>query len=100
MKRYEISLWDNCSNGCSFCWTFNSPKAYKVSVEKQILAVQKAKSFIDTISSQDDVLITGGEIFDIININVKKELRWLFISIVLKMESNEIDLFYINTNLY
>lgn len=98
MKRYEISLWDNCSNGCSFCWTFNSPRSNKVSLEQQILAVQKAKSIIDDVKSEDDVLITGGEIFDTKDEKVCKELAQLFDKLIISVIFKKIHHLFIITN--
>ena len=98
MKRYEISLWDNCSNGCSFCWTFHSLKANKVSVDKQILAIQKTKELIDKINSQDDVLITGGEIFDAKEESVCKELAQLFDKLIISIIFKKIHHLFIITN--
>lgn len=63
MKRLEISLWDNCKNNCAFCWTARSPKANKLKIENQIKSIQQAIEIINN-STSDDILITGGEIFD------------------------------------
>lgn len=90
MKRYEISLWDNCSNGCTFCWTFRSPKANKVDNLKRIAAVKKAKEIIKDITPDDDVLITGGEIFDTktedeeLNIELAQLLEQLVLCVIFK----------------
>ena len=90
MKRYEISLWDNCSNGCTFCWTFRSPKANKVDNLKRIAAVEKAKEIIKDITPDDDVLITGGEIFDTktedeeLNIELAQLLEQLVLCVIFK----------------
>ena len=98
MKRYEISLWDNCSNGCSFCWTFNSPRSNKISLEKQNLAVQKAKLIIDGVKPEDDVLITGGEIFDVKDEQLCKELAQLFDKLIISVIFKKIHHLFIITN--
>lgn len=98
MKRYEISLWDNCTNGCSFCWTYNSPKSNIVSIEKQILAVKKAKSIIDTVTPEDDILITGGEIFDVKDEKLCMELAQLFDKLIISVIFKKIHHLFFITN--
>lgn len=103
-KIYEFLLWNNCGNNCTFCHQRAHERKIDDKIlipEQQIESLKECQRFLDSdkFEKGNHILLVGGEIFDIININVKKELRWLFISIVLKMESNEIDLFYINTNL-
>ena len=101
MKRFEISLWDNCKNGCSFCWTHNSPKANKVRLEQRLEAIEKAKSIIEEATPNDDILITGGEIFDTsqddeeLNIAIVSLLEKLILSILF----NKIHHLFIITNL-
>lgn len=100
MKRYEISLWDNCSNGCTFCWTFRSLKANKVSIFNKIEAVKKAQDILKNVTPEDDVLITGGEIFDTLTSDedLNTELSQLLNQLVLSVIFKKIRHLFIITN--
>ena len=102
-KIYEFLLWNNCSNNCTFC----HQRAHERKIDDKILLPNEqieslyiCKEFLDTqFEKGNHILLVGGEIFDIVNDEVKKALVDLIKYIKNKMLDNEIDLLYINTNL-
>ncbi len=97
MKRLEISLWDNCRNNCAFCWTARSPKANKLKIENQIKSIQCATDMINK-STKDDILITGGEIFDSTDPELVSSIKAFLNTLFDHFKYNSLHLFII-TNL-
>lgn len=97
MKRLEISLWDNCQNNCAFCWTARSPKANKLKIENQIKSIQCATDMIKK-STKDDILITGGEIFDSTDPELVSSIKIFLNTLFDHFKYNSLNLFII-TNL-
>lgn len=90
---YEMLLWDNCSNHCSFCPIKDQPR---LTIQQQELALTKCLSFIDQqMVAGSHLLLVGGELFD----NPKLELIPFLTSIIERMKNGKIDLLYVNTNL-
>ena len=112
-KIYEFLLWNNCSNNCTFCHQraherkiddkiLNSKEQIEalLKCKEQIEALLKCKEFLDTSFEQGNhILLVGGEIFDIQNKDVQKQLMWLLLRVIEKMTLNQIALLYLNTNL-
>lgn len=102
-KIYEFLLWNNCSNNCSFCHQRAHERKNDDKIltpEEQIKSLSKCKEFLDTqFENGNHILLVGGEIFDVQNKNVRAVLCELFEYIIHKQLKQEIDLFYINTNL-
>lgn len=100
---YEFLLWNNCGNNCTFCHQRNHERKIDDKILtpiQQIDSIEKCKSFLNKqFKEGNHILLVGGEIFDIINEDVKKEFIALIKEIKDKLCLNKIDLLYINTNL-
>ena len=95
----EFLLWANCSNNCKFCWQkkINNPECLLTSEEK-IRAIDRAELKINQLQ-ESDILIVGGEVFEVISQNVTLRLLKFFDSLAQGCEENKIRFLYINTNL-
>lgn len=93
---YEFLLWPNCRNHCKFCFLKKEVESNK---EEKEIAIQKAIDFLnsDRYINGSHVLILGGEVFD--SSDIFDSLKKLFNLIFEKIDRNEIELLYINTNL-
>ena len=102
-KVYEFLIWNNCGNACSFCHQrlFANKNSSKIlNPEEQIRSLSLCEEFLDTkFENGNHILLVGGELFDIVNENVKEQFKRLLTKVISKMLSNEIDLLYLNTNL-
>ena len=103
-KVYEFLLWNNCGNNCTFCHQRNHERKSDDKIltpEEQINSLELCEKFLDTqFEKGNHILLVGGEIFDIKNDEVKKIFVRLILKKILKMMSyDEIELFYVNTNL-
>lgn len=102
-KIYEFLLWNNCGNNCTFCHQRQHERKNLDKIlnpQEQINSINKCLEFLNTVFEKGNhVLLVGGEIFDIKNIEVKSHLQHLFSMIINMMEVNEIELLYLNTNL-
>lgn len=96
---YEFLLWDNCNNHCKFCFQRKNgiicDKHHKI---------RSLKCVIDFLNSDEyihgsHILLVGGEIFDESNFSIIDDYIKFIEIIIDKMNSNIIDLLYINTNL-
>ena len=100
---YEFLLWNNCGNNCTFCHQRNHERKIDdkiLTLNQQIDSIEKCKSFLNKqFKEGNHILLVGGEIFDIVNEDVKKEFIALIKEIKDKLCLNKIDLLYINTNL-
>ena len=94
---YEFLVWDNCNNNCKFCFQRENPRLFDHNNRKMIL--NEVIKFIDSdkFKKGSHILICGGEIFDKPrDFNI---LYDFFEQIIERMNSNIIDLLYLNTNL-
>lgn len=102
-KIYEFLLWNNCNNNCTFCHQRSHERKALDKIltpSEQVEALKACGVFLnEQFEKGNHILLVGGEIFDNLNVDVKKELRYLFMDISIKMIHSEIDLFYLNTNL-
>lgn len=102
-KIYEFLLWNNCNNNCTFCHQRSHERKALDKIltpSEQVEALKACGVFLnEQFEKGNHILLVGGEIFDNLNVEVKKELRYLFIDISIKMLHSEIDLLYLNTNL-
>lgn len=102
-KIYEFLLWNNCSNNCTFCHQRMHERKIDDKIltpEEQIDSLKLCQKFLDTtFENGNHILLVGGEIFDVKNEQVKKQLIDLLKFVKNKMCNNEIELLYINTNL-
>ena len=102
---YEFLLWNNCLFGnCTFCHQRAHERKIDDKIltpEQQVASLNKCKEFLESnkFVKGSHVLLVGGEIFDVKSQITKKALINLFKFIKNKMNLNEIDLLYINTNL-
>lgn len=96
-KIYEFLLWDNCNNNCQFCWQREQPRLYNHKQRTNILF--DVLDFInsDKFEKGSHILVCGGEIFD--KPADFAVLQEFFINIIRYMETDVIELLYINTNL-
>ena len=94
---YEFLVWDNCKNNCKFCFQRKSPRIFDENGQKTVL--NSTLEFLDSEKYEkgSHVLIVGGELFD--DIGRFNILHPFFEKISEKMESGDIDLLYLNTNL-
>lgn len=94
---FEFLLWNNCSNNCKFCFQKNLKEDLNIDQRKasitRVIEFYNSNKFI----KDSHVLLMGGEIFDFPSIS--NELKHLFDVTVQMMNSRDIDLLYINTNL-
>ena len=95
-KIYEFLLWNNCSNNCTFCHQRAHERKINDKIltpEEQIESLLCCQHFLDTdFEKGNHILLVGGEIFDITQQDVKKQLISLLYYIISKMSSNDIDL--------
>lgn len=100
---YEFLLWNNCSNNCTFCHQRAHERKIDDKIltpEEQVESLVKCKEFLDTqFVKGNHILLVGGEIFDTKVDIVKKGLIDLIKYVKNMMCNDEIDLFYVNTNL-
>ena len=100
---YEFLLWNNCSNNCTFCHQRAHERKIDDKIltpEEQVESLVKCKEFLDTqFVKGNHILLVGGEIFDTKVDIVKKGLIDLIKHVKNMMCNDEIDLFYVNTNL-
>lgn len=101
---YEFLLWNNCGGNCSFCHQRAHERKINDKIltpEEQIESLNKCKEFLesDQFVEGSHILLVGGEIFDVINFNVRAALNNLLTIILDWMKQDRIELFYINTNL-
>ena len=100
MKRYEFSLWDNCTNNCTFCWTSNSPKANLLNNQLKITSINTVIDYINNkIENNSDVLITGGELFDNKDNLISQKITELIDCLFNNLYLNKIHDIFIITNL-
>ena len=73
---YEFLLWNNCGNNCKFC----HQRAHERKIDDKILmpkeqieSLNKCKEFLESDKFEDGnhILLVGGEIFDVCNLDVK-----------------------------
>lgn len=91
----EFILWPNCNNNCKFCW---QKKEKQSTIEERLESIQLVYETVHDLQDAH-VLFVGGEIFSEKNENVKQALIKLFELTFNKMEKNEIEICYINTNI-
>jgi organic radical activating enzyme len=92
---HEFILWNNCPNNCKFCWQKKErQQTYEERIQSLELVYENVKTLKDT-----HVLYVGGEIFAEIDTTINSKLFDLFKLTCEKMQKNEIDLCYINTNI-
>ncbi len=102
---YEFLLWNNCLFGdCTFCHQRAHERKIDDKIltpEQQVASLNKCKEFLESnkFIKGNHILLVGGEIFDIVNKDVKKEFIALIKEIKDKLCLNKVDLLYINTNL-
>ena len=101
---YEFLLWNNCIFGnCTFCHQRAHERKIDDKIltpEEQVESLAKCKEFLDTqFVKGNHILLVGGEIFDTKVDIVKKGLIDLIKHVKNMMCNDEIDLFYVNTNL-
>lgn len=101
---YEFLVWNNCGNNCKFCHQRAHERKIDDKIlmpEEQIESLNKCKEFLESnkFENGSHILLVGGEIFDVCNLNVKIALQNLLMQIIKWMQIGKIDLFYINTNL-
>lgn len=100
---YEFLLWNNCGNNCTFCHQRAHERKIDDKIltpEEQVESLAKCKEFLNTqFVKENHILLVGGEIFDTKIDIVKKGLIDLIKHVKNMMCNNEIDLFYVNTNL-
>lgn len=96
---YEFLLWDNCNNNCKFC--FQRKNGNILTSNNKRMALNKVLDFLnsDEYIHGSHILLVGGEIFDESNFSIIDDYIKFIEIIVDKMNSNIIDLLYINTNL-
>lgn len=109
----EFLLWNDCSahGKCAFCWQQAKHDCSKFldSAEK-INSINCVRAFLkNNFARLEDgsnnkytgnhILLVGGEIFDIEDQDVNKNLKDLITYIIELMNNEEIELLYINTNL-
>lgn len=94
---YEFVLWDNCSNNCKFCYQKQHYKFLNLLHKKDSCKLVKQFLLSDKYINGNHILLVGGEIFD--DQLIKNEFLDLCKVVIQKMNNQEIDLFYINTNL-
>lgn len=94
---YEFLMWDNCNNNCKFCFQRESPRLLSNDMKKD--SCLKVKQFLesDRFKKGSHILLVGGELFD--HTDRLEMFEDLFQFIADKMKKNEIELFYLNTNL-
>ena len=91
----EFILWNNCPNNCKFCWQkLEKQQTYEERIQSLNLVYEKVKKLYNS-----HVLFVGGEIFADKNMTINSQLFKLFRLTCEKMQRNEIELCYINTNL-
>lgn len=102
-KIYEFLLWNNCSNNCSFCHQRSHERRIDDKIlnpQQQIHSLTLCKDFLNSeFEKGNHILLCGGEVFDVVNPDVKACLKDLLNQVLLQMISNEIELLYLNTNL-
>lgn len=93
---YEFLLWENCNNHCKFCFQKNKRQLKVVEREKALKAVLR---FLDSDQyvKGSHVLAVGGELFYAPVLT--ETLARFYSALFQKMETGDIDLLYINTNL-
>ena len=94
---FEFLMWDNCRNDCCFC--YQKQQYSELSLEQQKASIECVRRFLlsDQYIKGSHILLVGGEIFD--TPRVHDYVNELVDFIVEMMIKDEIDLFYINTNL-
>lgn len=96
---YEFLLWDNCNNHCQFCFQRKNgticDKHHKIRSLKCVIDFLNSDVYVNG----SHILLVGGEIFDESNNIIINEYTVFMETIVKKLENNNIDLLYINTNL-
>ena len=102
-KIYEFLIWNNCSNNCSFCHQRNHERKISDKIltpQEQVESLNLCKDFLkNDFEKGNHILLCGGEIFDVVNSEVKVCLRELLSQVLDQMIKNEIELLYLNTNL-
>lgn len=91
----EFLLWNNCNNNCKFCWQKKDKQSSK---DERLESIQLVYEAVHDLTNSH-VLFVGGEIFSEKDEDVKEGLFKLFELTFNKMEKNELDLCYINTNI-
>lgn len=95
----EFLLWSNCSNNCKFCWQKKINNCDCIlSAEEKISAINKAEERINQLQ-RSDVLIVGGEVFEVTSPEVTSRLINFFDNLAVRCEEDKIRFLYINTNL-
>lgn len=94
---YEFLMWDNCNNKCKFCFQRENPRI--LSNDMKIDSCLKVKQFIESnrFKKGSHILLVGGELFD--QPDRLEMFENLFQFIADKMKKDDIDFFYLNTNL-
>ena len=102
---YEFLLWNNCMNNCKFCHQKANkekhPERFLDSIQ-QCMSIEAVINFLhsDKFIHGSDVLIMGGEIFDIgMNPTVREWMVSLAKEVVSMMKEYKICRFYVNSNL-
>ena len=96
---YEFLLWDNCNNHCKFC--FQRDKCKDLTSKQKTSSLKRMRQFLesDKFKTGSHILLVGGEIFDDVSDDLK-DCWWETVNYLgKKMNSKEIDLLYVNTNL-
>lgn len=93
---YEFLLWENCRNNCKFCFQTNKKQLDRDGKARSMTSILRFL-LSDEYVKGSHILLVGGEIFDSPDIF---DLLDIFLTRIIDlMNSGDIDLLYINTNL-
>lgn len=98
---YELVLWPNCKNNCTFCFQKAQMRAGKLSpfsLETKEKSISEAILFLTTqVPNGSHVMVAGGELFD--DTKIFSSLKNLFEIVAYLMIEKIINEVYVNTNL-
>ena len=97
---YEMILWPNCRNNCSFCFQkeqIRQGNLQEFTIREQRKSLTKFVNFlIDKIPLKSNLMIVGGELFDTPDLHPSLNATLFFVASFMKYGINEL---YLNTNL-